>query len=770
MLNYANLNDIEFEYLCQDIMQEMLHVKLKRYAAGRDGGIDLRLAAGDNDIIIQVKHYKHSSTSTLMSSLRAEAEKVKKLRPKQYFLCCSSTLSPQKTTEIYELFSPYMHSEESIVTLNEIEDFLQAPKNRPILEKHYKLWIESLGIFERFMDKAVFLDCESLLAGINGRINLFVKTTAFEKALDCLSHFRTLFIVGEPGSGKTMTSQMLLLHFASLGYRVRYTTENSNLSLLKQSLSSDPTTKEVILLDDCLGQAYFQMKESQCTELVALIKYVHLSKYKYLILNSRVTIFHEAQERTPEILQCLEHKEFKTYVLDMSEITSLEKAKILYNHLYFSGIPHEYYSQIREDRKYRKIIEHKNYSPRIIEFVTCPSRISGISPLQYFQFIMGKLDNPQDIWRDEYQRKLQPVDRIFLLTLYSLTNTSVELSLLKECFNCWVRRDPQIDNTFDQFEAALARLQDGFIKIIDKNGCKHVSVVNPSVNDFLSALIKSNSSIRNMLFDNAFALDQFAKLLPKDDFAELVKAKIQTGDAIDLIFSDEKQQNAFFAVFIAQYHILDKRYMKYLHAYLCSPTSMLIGYQVIHFEETIIAKLVTPDNISFYQLGDAIQPEDLRRILEKENFYDLVNIVKYLSPLYCGIDREIFLEIAASSIEEAIEDLCGGVDVGDYDYDASAAVEAAKEDASYNHEIDAFDVCGYIEAGIEDIVNSDIQENIRSLPEDLQIRILLNGHYSVVVNGAWEMANNYLSDEDYDNEYVAPGNQWDEIDSIFSQI
>ena len=36
-----------------------------------------------------------------------------------------------------------------------------------------------------------------------------------------------------------MSLQMLLLHFASQGYRVRYTTESSNLAALKQSLSSD---------------------------------------------------------------------------------------------------------------------------------------------------------------------------------------------------------------------------------------------------------------------------------------------------------------------------------------------------------------------------------------------------------------------------------------------------------------------------------------------------------------------------------------------------
>ena len=41
MLNYANLNDVEFEYLCMDVLSKMLGVKLQRFGSGRDGGIDL---------------------------------------------------------------------------------------------------------------------------------------------------------------------------------------------------------------------------------------------------------------------------------------------------------------------------------------------------------------------------------------------------------------------------------------------------------------------------------------------------------------------------------------------------------------------------------------------------------------------------------------------------------------------------------------------------------------------------------------------------------
>ena len=39
MLNYNNLNDVEFEELCQDIIEKKLGVQLHRFAEGRDGGI-----------------------------------------------------------------------------------------------------------------------------------------------------------------------------------------------------------------------------------------------------------------------------------------------------------------------------------------------------------------------------------------------------------------------------------------------------------------------------------------------------------------------------------------------------------------------------------------------------------------------------------------------------------------------------------------------------------------------------------------------------------
>lgn len=57
MLNYANLNDIEFEALCKDIMERILGVSLRRFGPGRDGGVDLTDDVSNKAIIFNVKAF-----------------------------------------------------------------------------------------------------------------------------------------------------------------------------------------------------------------------------------------------------------------------------------------------------------------------------------------------------------------------------------------------------------------------------------------------------------------------------------------------------------------------------------------------------------------------------------------------------------------------------------------------------------------------------------------------------------------------------------------
>ena len=116
-----------------------------------------------------------------------------------------------------------------------------------------------------------------------------MKTKYYEEGRKLLEKEHMLMLLGDPGVGKTMLTKMLALAFAAEGYRIRYTT-NGELADLKRALSADRERKELIVLDDCLGQHYFKMQETKENELLALVKYIMRNPAKLLIMNSRVTI------------------------------------------------------------------------------------------------------------------------------------------------------------------------------------------------------------------------------------------------------------------------------------------------------------------------------------------------------------------------------------------------------------------------------------------------------------------------------------------------
>lgn len=70
MFNYANLNDVEFENLCKDVMEKKLSTSLRLFAKGRDGGIDLTDDTRTHNIIVQAKHYIGSKFSNLRTTLK----------------------------------------------------------------------------------------------------------------------------------------------------------------------------------------------------------------------------------------------------------------------------------------------------------------------------------------------------------------------------------------------------------------------------------------------------------------------------------------------------------------------------------------------------------------------------------------------------------------------------------------------------------------------------------------------------------------------------
>jgi len=775
MLNYANLNDVEFEYLCQDIMQRKLNTELHKFARGKDGGIDLADDVHSKNIIVQVKHYMTSSVPQLMATLKGEVDKVAKLSPKEYYICCSKELSPQKVDEIYLLFSNYMSSASNVITLNEIDDFLNDPANIEILKKHYKLWIESTGILQEIGNTNVFVDCETLLADIESEKNLFVKTSAFNSALKCLQDNKTLFITGHPGVGKTVTSKMLVLHYAAIGYRVRFSTNVSDLDELKKSLSRNPDIKEIILVDDCFGQAYFNMKESQNTELLSLINYVNASPNKLLILNSRITILQEAKERKPELLKCFEGKQCKVYILDMTAIDIVEKAKIFYNHISFNGMDKEYFAEIKKDKRYYNIIRHANYTPRIIEFICNPNRYRDIPSANYYEFAMQQLNNPKEIWKDEYERRLGKVDRLLLLTLYSLSDSAVSEEKVKNCFERRISCEPDIDTTINQYEASLSRLLDGFVQFISERGTKKLTMVNPSVNDYLDGRMSASALEKQQLIDRVFSIQQKKRLLSGNEFDLFVQSTLKSHEIEKYLFDGENQKNAFIAYYICKYKIYDYSYSAYIQAFLNSPHHLRIyGNESITPIE-IFREVLQNDICEFYKIGEFLTGNgSLDHILNEFVFNEMVEVICLIDRFFTGDNRDEFVETASEHLGYAIQAYCNNLDADEFDPDVDHAIEMSRYAGEHYEGIDTSKAATYIEDDIISDVEDDIETKLSLLPTDIERYRDYTEKLTFYIYGAEDLVNSYLDYDGYDYDDYREGrggyeNPSSEIDYIFDR-
>lgn len=716
MLNYANLNDMEFEALCKDIMERKLGVSLRRFGPGRDHGVDLTDDVSTKSIVVQVKHYRNSTTDQLVRSLKNELPKVIEFAPQQYYICCSRELSADNIKALYQHFQAYMASDRHIVTLIEIDDFLKQEGNRDILKKHFKLWLDSTGILEDLFNDDIFVDCEALLSDVDDLQKLFVRTSAFDRALKVLESNQPLCIIGDPGVGKSITSKMLVLHYAAQGYRVRYTTDVTDLKSLKKSLRDDAAVKEVILLDDCFGQAYFEMKTSQSSELVALIKYVKLHPNKVLILNSRVTIFQEARERQQELVRCMDRKEFRVHVLDMNNLSGEEKAKILYNHLAFSGIPDEYFENIRTMQRYRDIIFHRNYNPRIIWFVCSPSRYRDVPSEQFYGFIQKQLDNPHEMWTSEYDDRLQPTDRILLQTIYSMTLTTVNAELVRRCFERRIADIPTIDKTLDQYSRSLKRLNEGFIKILDNKGTQELSMQNPSVNDFLNHRLRNGKLEYQELVRSIYTISQL-RLLPKESRIPFITNLLMRG-TIDYLFFPSKQYRTAvigFCILYADLCLANYRSeliecISHLE-YFASISSSPINERLI-----TLAHVINPDIWECYQLTAYFsESNNLYSFLRNWHLGDIVSFINSCDSYFCGTARDSYIRQTTECLSDSIDEFC---DVDAVDYDIGLDVESAIRLATdIDGDVDIDEATSLLEEDIQEDVLSDIKQLISSLPE-----------------------------------------------------
>lgn len=516
--NFSSINDKDLEDLTRDLLSKELKVNFQTFKRGKDKGIDLRYSTNDNEneIIIQVKHYTNSKYSNLKSDLKnKELPKVEKLNPKRYIVVTSLPLSLGNKEEIKKVLSPFVSCTGDIYGQDELNGLLI--KYPEIEESHFKLWLSSTTVLKRILNNALKGRSEFAVKNIENRIKKFVPSKNHQNSVEILNNKNFILITGAPGIGKTVLANILTYQLLAEDFELVYINEIREAEDAFQN-----NKKQVFYFDDFLGTITLDLTSSRNADatLINFIERIKNDNQKRLILTCRTTILNQAKEKSEKIDNS--KIDISNHEVKIEDYGKLEKAKILYNHIYYSNLTDELKSIFFKDEFYWKIINHKNYNPRIIEFFTDIE--SRQNDLEYKKEVISYLDNPDKIWEKSFTIQLSENARIMLSTLFSISGRYVvNENSLKDAFKS--RIDFEIaKNNFRKksnlFNRTIKELQNAFIYRTVKIYSEYyksteIRFLNPSVEDFLYYYFNEN-------------IDEYFTVLESSIYIEQFKARITT--------------------------------------------------------------------------------------------------------------------------------------------------------------------------------------------------------------------------------------------------
>lgn len=235
---------------------------------------------------------------------------------------------------------------------------------------------------------------------------------------------------------------------------------------------------------------------------------VRRSQYGRFILTTREHILRSALQMSEKLAHStvLDHK----CILEIGDYIFSDKSRILYNHLYFSHLPHNYKVLILQNDFFLDIIKHDHFNPRLVEWLSTLVRQRDVKAETYQAYISALLDSPEKIWNHAFRKQISDASRDVLLILYTLGQRIgiVDLEQAFISFHYYRAKKYNQQATPNDFREALQELDGAFLNYLDGR----VSYLNPSVREFVASVILSDWEVAEDFFASAIRFKQIVNI------------------------------------------------------------------------------------------------------------------------------------------------------------------------------------------------------------------------------------------------------------------
>jgi hypothetical protein len=504
--NLEVLSPIDFEHLVQDLLTAEYGERFESFSAGRDGGIDLRLISkaelDSSLLIVQCKHYAKSGFSKLLTNLEAERAKAVKLKSDRYIVATSVRLSPARKAQIRNALGNIVRTDSDV--LGE-EDIFQLLRLHPEVEKkHFKLWLHSTAILEKILHNEIINRTQADLDEMISKSKMFVSGQGVEEARKRLEDNHVCIVTGAPGVGKTTLCNVLLLDYSSMGFTPIVIGKN----VAEAFELFDASQKQIFLYDDFLGRttSLDKLEKNEDSDLIRFIRLVGEKPNALFLLTTRDYLYHQARHRYENMKSS--PVETSRMVLSLDNYSRENRARILYNHIYYSDMSDQQKTFFVKSRKYVDMINSRNYNPRSIETATRLVVKQAVAPEEVPELMLRMVEDPRVLWEHILTAQINFGQKI-CLALIVLNGGSINVGSLESVFLTGM---DAIQKDFD-FDDCLEVLEGTTITITpSKDGDSVVSLYNPGIEDVVIEFVLGNALVLSKLPQFLRSVRQFLLL------------------------------------------------------------------------------------------------------------------------------------------------------------------------------------------------------------------------------------------------------------------
>ena len=367
MYNLYNLGWHSFQQLCHTITREILGQTVEAFLDSHDGGRDGAftgqwVVSGTETLrgpfVIQCKFTSRANYSLRQSDLTDEIDKAARLVARgscrSYVLMTNAGVSGTQAIEITELLKAVGVEHVRIFGSTWIgQQILENRRLRMLVPRLY-----GLGDLSQILDDRAYAQARSILDSMRDDLAKVVVTNAYHRSVDALNKHSFVLLIGEPASGKTTIAS--LLSMAAL--------DQWEASILKLDDPGEVAThwnpdepSQFFWLDDAFGVTQFE--ESLISRWNHVLPKIQpmLQKGARIVMTSRDYIYNRARNHLKESAFPLLNE--SQVVIDVHELSTQEKAQILYNHVRLGNQTQSFRTKIKP--YLHEVAEHPRFIPEI---------------------------------------------------------------------------------------------------------------------------------------------------------------------------------------------------------------------------------------------------------------------------------------------------------------------------------------------------------------------------------------------------------------------